>query len=118
MNPAFLVGVGGALGAMARHAVYRRLLRDARVPRATLAVNVVGSFVLGLVTAVQPAESVALFVGTGACGAFTTFSSFSVETFDRLEAGDYVGAATNGALNLVASLAAVGAGFFVASLTA
>jgi CrcB protein len=118
VTPTLLVGVGGALGAMARHALYRRLERDARVPRATLAVNVLGSFVLAVVVAVQATDSVALFLGTGACGAFTTFSSFSVETFDRLETGDYAGAAANGALNLVASLAAVGAGFLLASLTA
>ncbi|WP_135819648.1 fluoride efflux transporter CrcB [Halostella litorea] len=113
-NPAYLVGVGGVLGAVARHLVYVALRGDDPVPRATLAVNAVGSFALGALTAAGADGSAALLLGTGACGAFTTFSSFSVETVQLWDTGDRRAAAANAALNLACSLAAVAAGWLVA----
>jgi len=101
------VAVGGAVGAVARHAVCLALDSEAGVPRATLAVNVVGSFVLGALTALAPADSWLLLVGVGACGAFTTFSTFAVETVDALDERRYGDAAAQAALNLVGSLGAV-----------
>ncbi len=53
----------------------------------TFIVNVLGSFVLGLITFVNLDNSVALLLGTGMCGSFTTFSSFSVETVRLWEIG-------------------------------
>lgn len=88
MIDALLVGVGGALGAVSRYLVGTVVQpADTPVPVATLTVNVLGSFVLGLVTVLGAGEGVALIVGTGACGAFTTFSSFSVDTV-RLQEDD------------------------------
>jgi CrcB protein len=113
VNPAYLVGVGGVLGALARHLVYVALKRGADVPRGTLAVNAFGSFVLGAVTAAGVGESTLLFLGTGACGAFTTFSSFSVETVELWDGGKRRAAVVNAALNLVCSLAAVGVGWAI-----
>lgn len=82
-----LVGLGGALGAMARYAVGQLVEADG-FPAATLTVNVLGTFVLGLLTFAGAADEVLLLVGTGACGAFTTFSSFSVGTVEVWERGD------------------------------
>ena len=105
--PAHLVGVGGALGAVLRHAVSQRV--DAgEFPAGTLVVNVVGSFVLGLVTVLGAEGGVVLFVGTGVCGSFTTFSSFSVETVRLWETGERRRAFVNAAANLVGAVAAVG----------
>jgi CrcB protein len=104
---AFLVGTGGAIGALARYFLGRAVDHEA-FPVGTLTVNVVGSFVLGLVTFAAPAESVALFVGVGACGAFTTFSSFAVDTVRLWEDGRPAVAVGNAVVNLAGALAAVG----------
>jgi len=85
--PSLLVGAGGALGAVARFAVASRLNRDG-APYGTLAVNAVGSFALGLLTIGGVGGDAALFFGIGACGAFTTYSSFSVDTVTLWQAGD------------------------------
>jgi CrcB protein len=70
---ALLVALGAAVGAPLRFLVAQWLPG----PRATLLVNVVGSAVLGLL--VHPSASVYALVGTGVCGALTTFSAFAVE---------------------------------------
>ena len=96
IEPAHLVGTGGALGALCRYLVGRWLAND-RFPFATLGVNVAGSFALGLLTFGSIGSDVFLLIGVGACGSFTTYSSFSVETVrfwetgDRLRAGLYAG---------------------------
>ena len=106
IHPAHLVGTGGAIGALCRSYVGQRV--NSTYPFGTLVVNVVGSFVLGLVTFSGVGGDVALLVGTGACGSFTTFSSFSVETFQLAEADDWSRAAVNALANLAGSLAAIG----------
>ncbi len=113
MNPAVLVGIGGVVGAIARHLVGERV--DGRT-RDTLAVNLLGSFALGLLLAAPVDESALLVLGTGFCGAFTTFSSFAFETV-RLAETDQVGKAVfNATANLVGALLAVGLGTVVAGL--
>ncbi len=118
MTGAELVAAGGAVGAVLRHAVYLAVEGDAGVPRATLLVNVAGSFVLGALVAGATVDAV-VFLGVGVCGAFTTFSTFSVETVDALEAGDYRVAVGNAAINLAGALGAIGLAWtLVAALTA
>ena len=82
----------GAVGATARYGVGQKLQTEARLPFSTLFVNVVGSFVLGLV-AFGASEETLLLVGVGACGAFTTFSSFSYETVEALREDTAAGVA-------------------------
>lgn len=89
MEPAHLLGTGGAIGAVLRYIVDQRLAHD-RFPFATLVVNVVGSFVLGLVMFAGLSHEAILLIGTGACGSFTTYSSFSVQTVQLWESGDRV----------------------------
>ena len=81
---ALVVGVGGVGGAVARHAVGKRL--RTRVLD-TVVVNVVGSFLLGLVLSAPVADPTRLAAGAGFCGAFTTFSSFAVDTVRLAEDG-------------------------------
>ena len=107
MEPAFLVGTGGAVGAVLRYAVSESLPAG-RFPWATLVVNVVGSFVLGTIAFGDVGGDVALLVGTGACGSFTTFSSFSVAAVRLWEEGERRLAALHAAGNFVLSAAAVG----------
>lgn len=106
-----LVGVGGAVGAMGRHAV--GLSIDGR--ESIVVVNVVGSFVLGMLM-IAPVGSVALLaLAVGVCGAFTTFSSFTVETATTAEAGEPRIAVAFALANLVGSVAALLVGSAIAA---
>lgn len=76
-----LVAAGAAVGAPLRYVAGHLL--DGRLPRGTLLVNLVGSFLLGLFTGLGLSESRSALLGTGFCGALTTYSSFAVQTHDR-----------------------------------
>ena len=78
---ALFIALGGALGAVLRSVTDGEIkLRSRRTwPIATLCINVVGSFVLGLVAALNTSATVTAFVVQGVCGGFTTFSTASVE---------------------------------------
>jgi CrcB protein len=117
------VAFGGALGATARFAVaeWARLALPSNVvfPVATLGINVVGSFALGVIlrwsqiTGTPPLEWRAFLV-VGLCGGFTTFSTFSGETFTLIEAGEYGRAALYASLSVVVCVAAIALGVAVA----
>lgn len=114
----YLVAAGGAVGAVGRHELSRRLGReDATLPVGTFAVNVLGSFVLGFVTAAGAGDRTLLLVGTGACGAFTTFSSFAFDTVSLwIDRGRPASAALNAGATLAAAVGAVGLGWWLAGL--
>jgi fluoride exporter len=86
---ALLVAVGGAVGAVLRHLVDVGLAArfGRRFPLGTLVVNVAGSLVLGLVTGAAPSPPLAALLGTGFCGALTTYSTFAAQTLRLLRAG-------------------------------
>jgi CrcB protein len=109
-----LVLLGGALGAPVRYltdqAVQRR--HTSPFPWGTWTVNVVGSFVLGVVVASGPAWLVSL-AGTGFCGALTTFSTFGYETVRLAEEGELGTATWNVAASLALGLAAVAVGWLL-----
>lgn len=107
VHEAWLVGVGGMLGAVLRFGVAQAVEVE-RFPVGTLTVNVIGSFVLGLVTFLNAGETVLLLVGTGACGSFTTFSSFSFDTVRLWEIDKPMSAIAFAAANLVGAVMAIG----------
>jgi CrcB protein len=112
VDPAYLVGAGAAIGAVLRFATGRYVggvAGDRRFPYGTFTVNVVGSFVLALVTFLGAGEDVLLLVGTGACGSYTTFSSFSVDTVRLWETGERRLAAWYASANLLGALVGIGA---------
>lgn len=117
IEPAHLVGTGGAIGALCRHYLATAVDIE-RFPLGTLTVNVLGSFVLGLVTFAGLDSDLVLFVGTGACGSFTTFSSFSFDTVRLWESGRPLQAVANAALNLLGALLAIAVAWGVVSLLA
>jgi CrcB protein len=117
MIEAVLVGVGGAVGATSRYLVGTLVQpENALFPVDTLAVNVLGSFVLALVTFLGAGSELVLFVGIGICGAFTTFSSFSVDTLRLWESDRPVLAAIYAVSNVVLATGAVVAASLLAGL--
>lgn len=114
-----LVFVGGALGAPLRYVIDRLVQSrvDSVFPWGTFAVNIVGSFVLGAVLASASTlhPDVALFIGTGICGALTTFSSFGFETMRLLEDGSVMEAGLNVVGSVVLGVLAASAGFAAAT---
>lgn len=107
IDPAHIVGTGGALGALLRYLLGQWIDADA-LPWATITVNVVGSFVLAALTFAGASEEVVLLLGTGACGSFTTFSSFSFETVRLWETGDRRRAFLNAVGTLAGAVGAIG----------
>ena len=112
-----LVALGAAVGAPARYltdqAVQARF--GATFPWGTLTVNVVGSFLLGLVAGIPAGSALTALVGTGFCGALTTYSTFGYETLRLLETGARPAAVANVLGSVAAGLAAGLAGFTLAA---
>jgi fluoride exporter len=107
---ALLVALGAAVGAPLRYLVDRAVQarHDSLFPWGTFAVNVAGSFVLGVLTRAAVPAGLGALLGTGLCGALTTYSTFGYETVRLLEdrARPYA------VLNAVASVGAgLGAAF-------
>lgn len=111
-----LVALGGAIGAIARYGVWGWIQGAAGTgfPWGTLVVNVVGSFLLGLLVAVFQGAAVApetrAFLTVGVLGAFTTFSTFSYETVLLAQEGYWARAAAYSGGSLAVGVLAVLAG--------
>ncbi|GGQ69075.1 fluoride efflux transporter FluC [Couchioplanes azureus] len=103
-----LVAVGAAVGAPLRYLTdrYVRARRESPVPWGTLIVNVAGSLLLGFLVGLPVAPAVAALLGTGFCGALTTYSTFGFETVGLVRAGRR---ALAGAYALGSVLAGLGA---------
>lgn len=112
--------IGGVLRALASVAIHGHV--GSGFPWGTLFVNVTGSFAIGFYASLAGPEG-RLFAGTlqrqfvmtGICGGYTTFSIFSLETFQLLRAGDLPAAGLNVGLSVVGSLAAVWLGHILAT---
>ena len=116
------VAVGGAVGAVGRYlmtaAVHRVL--PPTFPYGTISVNIAGSLAVGFLSGLFAARAdsrdhlLQLFLITGICGGFTTFSAFSADTWHLIERGAMGLAALNVVVQVFASLGAVFAGFWIA----
>ncbi len=118
------LAAGGALGAVSRfwisHQVYQLLGKQ--FAWGTLAVNVLGSFIMGfmavwLVDKLAASVEWRLFVMTGFLGALTTFSTFSFETLQYLQTGEPTKALVNVLVSVVVCLLAVWLGFHAGKWT-
>ncbi|MFJ2770425.1 fluoride efflux transporter CrcB [Streptomyces sp. NPDC087300] len=115
-----LVVAGAMIGAPLRYLTDRAVQagQGTAFPWGTLTVNVAGCLVLGVVTGAVAAGAVSsqtqLFVGTGLCGALTTYSTFSYETLRLAEEGAAFSAVANAVGSVVAGLGAAFVGVAVA----
>ncbi len=113
------IALGGAAGSVARWWI-GSLAPDAAFPWATLAINVAGSLLLGMlvraaVVSAAPAE-LRLALTVGFCGGFTTFSTFSLETVRMAQSGAWGRAGAYVLASVLLSLAAVAAGMYLGRL--
>ena len=120
---ALWISAGAILGANLRYAVGRLALKhlSASVPYGTLIVNVTGSLLLGFFLIWTSERVLAdprwrMLVAVGFCGAYTTYSSYSFETFAMLEQGHYGLATVNFMANNLLCLAGVLAGAMLARM--
>lgn len=122
MQNLLLVGLGGALGSMARYLVGVHSFRafGPGWPYATLIVNVVGGLLMGMLVSWLAhrggvdQERWRLLLGVGALGGFTTFSAYSLELALMIEKRAYVAASAYGAASVGLSVVALFAGLILA----
>jgi len=125
MHHLFLVMLGGAIGAGARHLVGRAALAlwGPGFPVGTLAVNVIGGLAMGLLagwlaTRASGDEALRYLLGVGVLGGFTTFSAFSLETVTMIERGDLTTAVFYILASVVLAIGALFAGLQVSRMVA
>lgn len=113
MNSIIAVAIGGAIGAVMRYLIAKiPFLSHHDFPWMTLAANVIGAIIIGIIagllldhpklTPVQVA-----FLKTGFCGALTTFSTFSLESFELIQSGKYFIASSYMVLSIILCLGGV-----------
>lgn len=113
----FIIGLGGAIGTIFRYIMggldYR--FSNGVFPISTLVVNVTGSLVIGFLWGVfdrfEFSPNARLFIFIGVLGGYTTFSTFSLETFNLMRDGEYKIAVINMVLSLTLSIGAVFIGY-------
>lgn len=122
MTAYLYVGLGGALGAMMRYALSMVTVKT-DFPMMTFFTNFLGAIVIGLVVGLAAegrvrSDSLMLFLKTGFCGGFTTFSTFSLETLNLFENRNYGMGACYAGLSLICCVAGVWIGKGIADFIA
>ncbi len=114
------IAAGGALGAVSRHFVNQGIMSvtKATFPLGIMSINILGSFLMGVLVALFAAkldlsQGWKLFLSTGFLGAFTTFSTFSLDTMTLFSRGDVAGSALYVAGSVILSIAGVFAGSWI-----
>lgn len=117
-----IAGAGGFIGTSARYLINQAFLRNNPLdwPLATFAINILGCFLFGLITALFQRSGILspklnAFLVTGFCGGFTTFSTFSFEAFSMANSGLLFSSVLYLALSVILGLVAVWAGIALAS---
>ncbi|NCT41689.1 MAG: fluoride efflux transporter CrcB [Alphaproteobacteria bacterium] len=120
INTIAAIAAGGAIGALMRHGVNIAAVKimGHGFPYGTLTVNILGSFLMGAIIIAfaqifQPTETMRVFIITGLLGAFTTFSTFSLDVATLFERGEYLTTAAYLSASVVLSIAALFAGMAI-----
>jgi fluoride exporter len=116
----FLVGAGGFIGSIGRY-LSQQLVGKYLVssfPFGTFFVNIIGCFLIGLVYGISEKNSWMspewrLFLATGVCGGYTTFSAFSFESLNLLRDANYISFAVYVSLSVILCIAATLLGVFI-----
>ena len=123
LSTCLVIMLGGAIGTLVRYLIsVLTSTAPHELPWSTIAINVAGSFVIGFFGTLTLAsgrfpvsENTRLLVMVGLCGGFTTFSSFSLQTFDLLRNGYVIRAVTNVVGSVVLCICAVALGHAIAA---
>jgi CrcB protein len=112
---ALLIALGAGIGAPTRYLTDRAIQSRHRAlfPWGTVVVNVLASLILGLVTGARLSTGVTLLVGTGFCGALSTYSAFSYETLRLSQRGAHWQAAGNVLLSVACGVTAASLGWWL-----
>lgn len=118
----FIIALGGAIGTLGRYFMggldYR--FSNGVFPVSTLVVNATGSLAIGFLWGVADrltiSPNVRTFIFIGILGGYTTFSTFSLETFNLMKDGEYQIAVLNAALSVILGIGAVFAGFIISKI--
>jgi CrcB protein len=118
-----LIMLGGAIGTLLRYLISALTTTTPHdLPLSTIAINIAGSFIIGFFGTLTLAsgkfpvsENMRLFIMVGICGGFTTFSSFSLQTFDLIRHGHPMRAAINIVGSVVLCICAVALGHAIAA---
>lgn len=120
LNMLLSIAAGGALGAVCRYGVNSGAvsLFGHGFPWATLIVNILGSFMMGIFIALfahigSPSQEMRAFLTVGILGAMTTFSTFSLDAVTLFERGDYLLASAYTGASVFFSITALFAGLFI-----
>jgi CrcB protein len=123
LKTVLLIGAGGFIGSVARYFVSRlNLYFDfLSIPVGTLLVNVLGSFLLGFLTAIATKSMLLnadwrMFLMVGLCGGFTTFSTFTGENLMLMQNGQFLSVLLYTVLSIVLGFTAVYLGFITSNL--
>jgi CrcB protein len=111
-----LVALGAAVGAPLRYLTDRAVQarHETAFPWGTFTVNVVGSFLLGFLAALPANAALTALLGTGFCGALTTYSTFSYETLRLAQGSTKFSALANVVASVLAGLGAAACGLILA----
>lgn len=119
MKQVLLVFLGGGVGSVLRFIIGKYLnSSDTGIPYGTFAANIIGSFLIGIILGLAVkqnslSENQILFLATGFCGGFTTFSTFAYENHVFLKSGDFTSFAIYTIASFVIGFLAVFAGIFL-----
>ena len=117
----FIVGMGSFIGGGMRYLTQQLVAKQfsAPFPYGTLIVNILGCFLIGIIFSLSEkanllSTEMRLFLATGFCGGFTTFSSFTVENLKLIEQKQFAFAGIYISLSLIFGIVAVFSGFLIA----